>query len=249
MSASKNRSTLRSRYRQRIKNNLLFGILIVLIISATVVLALKPDLINWSITSIPEDKPALEGIDVSNHQGRINWLEIDQDAVNFVFIKATEGTTFKDKSFSYNWNVSREAGFLRGAYHYFNIESDGQRQAENFISMVPRENSTLPPVIDIEEVAEDQARLINDLKKYVDTIERHYGLKPIFYVNKQTYELYVRDHFSDYVIWYAVYGSEPPIDNWTFWQHTDSGTVQGIEGPVDMNYFKGNKEDILNLTK
>lgn len=241
-----NRIGVRSRYKNRIKNNFLFTILIILIIAAAIILAIKPSL--NSITSVPENKTTLEGIDVSNHQGNIIWKDIDQQRVNFVFMKATEGTTFTDKSFSKNRKASQEAGFLRGAYHYFTITSDGKEQAEHFISVVPKEKNTLPPVIDIEDVGDNQAKLIIELREYAKIVEEHYGVKPIFYVNKQTYELYIRDNFKDYIIWYAVYGSEPPIDTWTIWQYTDNERVSGIEGPVDFNIFKGNKEDLMKIT-
>ncbi len=247
MGANYNKIGVRSRYKNRIKSNLLFTILVILIFAATIILAIEPSLNIWDITSIPEDKPTLEGIDVSNHQGNINWKDVDQNLVNFVFIKATEGTTFTDKSFSKNWEDSKKAGFLRGAYHYFTITSDGKQQAEHFINTVPKEKNTLPPVIDIEEVGEDQAKLIVELREYAEIIENHYGVKPIFYVNKKTYELYIRDYFKEHIIWYAVYGSEPPVDTWTIWQYTDSGKVNGIEGPVDFNIFKGNNEDIMKL--
>jgi len=248
MEAKYNRKEVNSRYRNRIKSNLLLLILISFIVAATIFLAIKPTIKNWIITSIPTDKEILQGIDVSNHQGKIIWKDIDQSLVNFVFIKATEGTTFTDKSFAKNWQASQEAGFLVGAYHYFNIISDGKKQAEHFISVVPKEKNTLPPVIDIEEVGENQAKLIVELREYAEAIEAHYGIKPIFYVNKKTYELYIRDYFKDYLIWYAVYNTQPPTVNWTFWQYTDNGSVSGIKGPVDFNNFKGNKTDIMLLT-
>lgn len=247
MVAKYNRIGVRSRYKNRIRNNFLLSILILLIFLVAIILAVKPNFKNWHITSIPDEKETLEGIDVSNHQGNIIWKDIDQSLVNFVFIKATEGTTFTDKSFSKNWQESQEAGFLRGAYHYFTITSDGKKQAEHFINTVPKEKNSLPPVIDIEDVGDNQAKLIIELREYADIVEKHYGVKPIFYVNKQTYELYIRDNFKDHVIWYAVYGSEPPIDSWTIWQYTDNGSVSGIKGPVDFNVFKGNKEDIMKL--
>lgn len=249
MVASNNKIGVRSRYKTRIKNNMLLSILILLIFLSAIILAVGPNFTNWHIKSIPDEKETLEGIDVSNHQGNIIWKDIDQNQVNFAFIKATEGTTFTDKSFLKNWKESREAGFLRGAYHYFTITSDGKKQAEHFIKTVPNEKNTLPPVIDIEEVGDNQAKLIVELREYANTIENHYGIKPIFYVNKKTYELYIRDNFKDYIIWYAVYGSEPPIDTWTIWQYTDSGNSKGIEGPVDFNIFKGNKAEILKIAK
>ncbi len=248
MGAKNIRNEVRSRYKNRIKTNLLFLILIVIIIGTTLFLAIKPTTKNWTITSVPENKETLEGIDVSNHQGEIFWKDIDQNLVNFAFIKATEGITFVDKSFDKNWRKAKDAGFLVGAYHYFNINDDGEKQAKHYISIVPKEKNTLPPFIDIEEIGEEQAKLIVELREYAEILEDYYGVKPIFYVNRQTYELYIRDNFKDYLIWYAIYDNPPQIDNWSFWQFTDSGSVKGIEGPVDFNNFQGNKADIMLLT-
>lgn len=248
MSESK-KVVARSRYRNRIKNNLLFLILISLIVIVTLILAIKPFNRNWRITSIPRDKVILEGIDVSNHQGNINWKDIDQGAVNFAYIKATEGTTFIDKSFSKNWEASKEAGILRGAYHFFKAESDGKKQAEHFISVVPKEKNMLPPVIDIEEVGKDQAKFIVEIKEFAQIIEDHYGKKPILYINNQTYDLYARDFLTDYMIWYAIYKGNPPMKNWILWQYTDQGSSKGIDGPVDFNKFNGDKNEIMLLTK
>ena len=239
----------RSRYRNRIKNNLLFFVLIALITIVTVVLAINPFKRNWRITSIPSDKVVLEGIDVSNHQGNIKWKDIDQNAVNFAYIKATEGTTFTDKSFSKNWEASKEAGILRGAYHFYKVESDGKKQAEHFISVVPKEKDMLPPVIDIEEIGKNQAKLIVEIREFAEIIEEHYNKKPILYINNQTYDLYARDFLKDYMIWYAIYNDKPPMENWIFWQYTDKGTSKGIEGAVDLNKFNGDRNEILLLTK
>lgn len=248
MGALNIRSEVRSRYKNRIKSNLFFFILLIIIIATTIFLAIEPNIKNWEVTSIPDNKETLEGIDISNHQGSINWKAIDQNSVNFAFIKATEGINFVDKSFNKNWNESQDAGFLVGAYHYFNVDDDGKKQAEHYISVVPKEKHTLPPVIDIEETSEEQAKLIVELRQCAETLEAYYGVKPIFYVNNKTYELYIRDNFEDYLIWYAIYNNPPPIENWTFWQFTDSGSVNGIDGPVDFNNFQGNKEDIMLIT-
>ena len=139
--------------------------------------------------------------------------------------------------------------FLKGAYHFYDVNSDGEKQAEHFISVVPKEECTLPPAVDIETIADvESGKVILEIKKYIETIENYYGVKPIIYANIDTYNLYIKDVFKDYMIWFPTYHTEEPgITDWTFWQYTDSGTVTGISGDVDFNKFNGTGADLLSL--
>src|SRR3990172_4519727 len=92
------------------------------------------------------------GIDVSNHQGVIDWPKVRASGIAFAYIKATEGGDFRDKSFERNWQDSAKAGMPRGAYHFFTACKSGAEQAGNFIAAVPRESGSLPPVIDVEHI-------------------------------------------------------------------------------------------------
>jgi lysozyme len=94
------------------------------------------------------DKFPIQGIDVSEHQGEIDWTRIDRRSVNFVFIKATEGGDFRDRQFQRNWLGAKNAGIARGAYHFFTFCKVGAVQAQNFIDTVPVDREILPPVID-----------------------------------------------------------------------------------------------------
>src|SRR6476620_6575337 len=79
------------------------------------------------------------GIDVSNHQGDIDWSALAGSNVAFAYIKATEGGDFRDKRFQLNWEGAKKAGITRGAYHFFTQCRPGAEQAKNFIATVPRE--------------------------------------------------------------------------------------------------------------
>ena len=61
----------------------------------------------------------IRGIDVSHHQGHIDWKKLAAQDVSFAYIKATEGEDFLDEDFKYNWSSAEDAGILPGAYHYF----------------------------------------------------------------------------------------------------------------------------------
>ncbi len=225
------------------KDRSFYGLLALSLIAGALVFFNPPD----PITSLPEGKEIMEGIDVSNHQGYIEWERIDQNQVNFVFMKATEGETFTDKSFRSNWEAAEEAGFLRGAYHFYREESSGKDQAEHFIDVVPREAYALPPVVDVELLAADGEAFVKELKVFLSTLEEHYGQKPLIYCNRATYDAYIKENFQDYGLWYADYNSPPPIEGWLFWQFTDNGNVAGIEGPVDFNQYSGTREELLEL--
>ena len=101
-----------------------------------------------------ESCPAADvrGIDVSHHQGVIDWGPVAAQGIQFAFIKATEGARYKDPRFAANWAATQHAGIVRGAYHYLRPELDGRQQARHFLDVVGRlERGDLPPVLDVEE--------------------------------------------------------------------------------------------------
>ena len=132
--------------------------------------------------SIPENY-LIHGIDVSKYQQTISWdavkeMKVKNVQLGFVFIKATEGIVNTDPQFKRNWKKSKQAGMIRGAYHFFLATKDGREQAENFISMVDLEEGDLPPVVDIEQTyGVNTAILKKELKEWLDVIEYYYGGK------------------------------------------------------------------------
>jgi lysozyme len=85
------------------------------------------------------------GVDVSNHQGDIDWPTLASSNVAFAYIKATEGGDFRDKRFQLNWEGAKRAGLARGAYRFFTQCRSGAEQAKAFIAAVPRDEGALPP--------------------------------------------------------------------------------------------------------
>lgn len=127
------------------------------------------------------------GIDVSHHQGDIDWQLLKSEKLAFAYIKATEGGDFKDPRFHTNWEEASRSGIARGAYHFFTFCAPGVEQAANFIQSVPIEAEALPPVIDFEFVGNCNDRpakesLLQDIRAFVKQIELTYGQSPVFYV-------------------------------------------------------------------
>src|SRR5918996_6642155 len=100
---------------------------------------------------MPSSGPTyLTGIDVSHFQGEVDWQAVAGAGVRFAFIKATEGVADIDPCFRQNWQDSRAAGLLRGAYHFLHPNLDAGQQAAHFLSVVRLDDDALPPALDIE---------------------------------------------------------------------------------------------------
>ena len=195
------------------------------------------------------------GIDISHHQGDVDWEALNTghhpDApISFVYIKASEGSDFKDLRFKENFENARKHGFIRGAYHYFSTTSSGVSQANLFISMVKLGKGDLPPVLDIEEKPKNKKKYIEEVKVWLKKVEEHYGVKPIIYASSKYKEKYLDDpFFKEYPSWVAHYYI-PELregEEWLMWQCTDLGVLPGIKEKVDINIFNGNKKQFENL--
>ena len=156
----------------------------------------------------------IHGIDISHHQGEIDWQElrdnglIDKFPVRFIMIKATEGGTLIDENFRDNFYQARENGFTRGAYHFYSVHTPADQQAWHYISTVRLENGDLPPVLDVEHKPEGQTD--EEFKKsvllWLDMVEEHYQVKPILYTYFKFKTRYLNDSvFDQYPYWIAHY--------------------------------------------
>jgi lysozyme len=193
----------------------------------------------------------IQGIDVSEHQGEIDWTKIDRRSVNFVFMKATEGGDFRDRQFQRNWAGAKKAGIIRGAYHFFTFCKAGALQAQNFIDAVPVDRDILPPVIDLEFAGNCQNRpspvaLDRELTAYIQKVTNVYRQQPILYVTNEFYTAYLQGKFTKYAIWISDFYTTPDLNRddreWLFWQYSERGRVAGIDGMVDLNVFNGTVE-------
>lgn len=202
------------------------------------------------------------GIDISHHNaGDIVWdslyvltdkrgktirdhhLAKDIRPVSFVFIKATEGVSMVDKDFKRNWQDAGRSGLRRGAYHFFRSSKDGEAQARLFIKTVgDLRFKDLPPVLDIETIHRggSMKKLNEEALKWLETIEGHYGRKPIVYTGSSFARDWLSKRITDnYPVWIAHYEKDrPDFDGWTFWQFTDKAVVKGVPGPVDLSVMK-----------
>ena len=205
-----------------------------------------------------EDYP-VRGIDVSEYQGEIDWKKLSNQNIDFAYIKATEGSSYVDERFLYNYQNAITTNLKIGAYHFFSFDSEASSQSENFIKNVPKDMNLLPPVVDIEFYG-DKKKNIPDvettreqLKKLLEQLEEHYEKKPIIYATNVSYNLYIKDNFEGYKIWIRDIFSTPNLkDNrkWTLWQYTNRERLEGYKGKekfIDMNVFNGKYEEFIEF--
>ena len=198
------------------------------------------------------------GIDVSRHQGAIEWDKVSETQssevpLDFVFIKATEGGDFKDENFDKNFQSAKEKNMIRGVYHYYIPYTPAKKQANFFIDNVDLQLGDLPPVLDVEVKPKNMTSeaLQDSVKIWLDVIEKHYKVKPILYTSYKFKSKHLSQiHFDQYPYWIAHYyvSSVRYEGDWMFWQYTDVGIIPGIKELVDLNVFNGTKEELLHLT-
>lgn len=199
---------------------------------------------------------SIHGIDVSKYQDIIDWesvqqMNVDDVRIRFAFMKATEGVRNEDVHFKRNWKRAKDAGVARGAYHFFLATKSGRLQAESFIKRVKLEPGDLPPVLDVEQTYGVPAvKLRERVKEWLDVVEEYYGVRPIIYTNVDFYKQVLKDEFDEYPLWVAHYlqRHRPRIHReWLFWQHSETGRVNGIRHPVDFNVFNGDSTRFAEL--
>ena len=179
-----------------------------------------------------------EGIDISHYQGTIDWDEVARSAeISYVYIKATEGESLQDDYYLTNVQGAHRAGLSVGSYHFYRPNATPQAQLENMTQVVHRQDQDLVPIIDIEREDSDEAAFIDNLRQFIQLVERHYGKKPLLYTYHNFYNRHFQGLFTNYHWMIARYRSDAPWLNdgktYIMWQYTQSGRIPGIRGKVD----------------
>lgn len=207
-----------------------------------------------------DEKSSTIGVDVSSYQAEIDMNVLKEQNIEFIYIKATEGSNTQDERFAENWNNAKKAGLLSGAYHFFSYDSEGRTQAENFINTVgPDMEGRLLPVVDVEYYGDKEQNppekddVIGELRIYLEIIEEEYGIKPLIYTRSDIYDKYLKGEFEEYKKW--ISSLYTPIswnykDDWYIWQYLNRGELEGYTGGekyIDLNVLNKDKalEDLI----
>ncbi|WP_051633535.1 GH25 family lysozyme [Bacillus sp. UNC41MFS5] len=211
----------------------------------------------WASGVMPPATSAnLKGIDVSHWQGTINWNQVKNSGIAFVYAKASEGTTYTDTMFSTNVQGARAAGLPIGAYHYARPSApynpdEAKAEAQYFVNVMKNggmgDFGDIMPVLDLEEPAATGTLTSDEIaswaRVFTDTVKSLTKRQVMVYTGAWFVQQYndFGGKLSDLPVWIARYGiTQPPAvggwTQWTAWQYSDRGTIPGILGPVDLDY-------------
>lgn len=196
------------------------------------------------------DGTKLDGIDISKWNGTVDWGKVAASGTDFAFVRVSDGTTSPDPKFAENWQKARAAGIPTGVYQFFRPNQDPIAQADLLLdAMGPLQPGDLPPVIDVEATGgKSKAQVTAAIHQWIDHVESKLGVRPIIYSGRYFWQDNVgSSDFSSYPLWIAHYTNSCPNlpsqwSGWDFHQYTDSGSVSGVSGNVDRNYFNGDAE-------
>lgn len=181
------------------------------VLVAVLVVGVKAEVIRPNMLLVPE---GVRGVDTSEYQGALDFNALSEEDVEFVYAKATEGSTHVDGQFAATCEQARDSGVALGAYHFFSFDSGGSEQAANFIASAKTTWDdpairALRPAVDVEwygdreqnpPEAEDVRR---ELRAFVDNVEAACGYKPLIYAGNDIYDCYLRGYFDDCELWIA----------------------------------------------
>ena len=179
------------------------------------------------------------GVDISEYQADVDMQKLASQGISFVYMKATEGSSFEDSRFVQNWENAAACGMPAGAYHFFSFDSPGRMQAENFINRIGDLDGRLIPAVDVEFYADkrenqpDPAEVTAQLRDFLNALEAAYHVKPMIYCPREIDEKYIMGYFDEYPRWIrSVYypASFEAGVSWVIWQYCDTGELEGYEG-------------------
>lgn len=205
-----------------------------------------------SLAISPNSSTIYEGIDVSNWQGNINYEQVKTAGIEVVYIKTSEGTTYKDPYFERNYENAKANGLKVGFYHFLTATNTqaARNQAQFFASVISGKAPDCKLAMDFEQFRGGiTTEEINEISKvFLETVRQLTGKDVIIYSNlNDSQQIFSSELAQQYPLWIAYWGREANLvdsssnwQEWEGWQYTSRGTVTGINGYVDRNKFTEN---------
>lgn len=199
----------------------------------------------------------ITGVDISSYQGTVSWSQVKGAGRQFAFVRISDGLTHPDSKFATNWPAMKAAGLVRGSYQFFRPSEDPNLQAQMVIDKLAANGGLqpgdLPPVLDLES-ADGLASsvVVTKAKAWLAKVEAALKVKPLIYTAAFMSDV-IGTNFGSYNLWVANYGTTCPTmpsgwTDWHFWQNSESGSVAGVSGNVDTDFFNGTLADLKKLT-
>jgi lysozyme len=182
----------------------------------------------------------VQGVDVSEEDGPIDWWQAKKAGVQFVYTRATRGAGQRDLRFAEHWRDSFEAGLQRGALHVYSLCQLASDQAGNFVSTVPRADDQLSPAILFDLEADCPARperhvVLREVGQLVNAIETHLGRQAILKISAPFEAQYRLSEATDRALW-SIQPFFPPYymaRPWRMWQASGFRRIEGAGKPLN----------------
>ena len=206
----------------------------------------SPTIVGQNIVQCEDTCTHIHGIDISHYQGNVFW-EIIGDNTNmaYVYLKASEGGDRIDEKFEHNIQLAHQYGLKVGAYHFFRPRTDLNKQLVNFMAQCRPKEQDLVPMIDIETKGGlSTEEFCDSLLKFIKLVETAYRQKPLLYTFTNFYNQNLIGRIDGYPLMVAQYTQREPVladgRDFTMWQYTGKGRINGINGYVDKSRFMRN---------
>ena len=184
----------------------------------------------------------MKGIDVSNNNNNINFSKVKADGVECCYIKATEGTTFKDGYLDTNYCSAKQNGLKVGFYHFLVGTSSPETQATSFYNAIKNKTCDLIPMLDVETNFDNLCNyVIRFIEKFRQLTDMELGIYT--YTSFISYLRSISSSIKDIKLWEANYNNSPwslPSNFFTSLvghQYTEKGNISGVNGACDVNEF------------
>ncbi len=209
----------------------------------------------------PEDY-SIQGVDISQYN-KIDWSKVSAKEIGFLYVRSTDISGI-DTKFQSNWKEAGKKGIVRGAYHYFGMCEDPQKQYQRIVATVSLGEGDLPIAVDVDwppilpKQKECAAKLGKDkvarrVLSLVDLLSIHYGRQPVLYGSQNVFNDLLMGREQNFTIWLGerekptpeakLGGSKP----WSFWQYTAQKRPTGFSTGTDASVFFGTRQEFSNF--
>ena len=137
----------------------------------------------------PRAQWPVQGVEIASADGDIDWVALKAIGADFAYLDASAGATSRDAAFVENLDAARAAGLTLGALHHYDPCQPADRQAANFVTVVPRDARMLPPAVDLDALADNcparvsDAAVVSELMTFLNQIETHTGKAAILKIS------------------------------------------------------------------
>lgn len=200
---------------------------------------------NFTYSFSPSSNKIYNGIDVSGWQGNIDYNQVKNSGIDIVYMKASEGKTYRDPYFDQNYVNAKRAGLKVGFYHYVDARSkeDAILEARFFLSVISNKVPDCKLAMDFESFGSLSISQINEIAlTFIQTLQELSKKEVVIYSDTSNASSVFRGELTKYPLWVAQYEVSEPTPNgnwntWVGWQYESNGRVNGITGNVDRDKF------------